>query len=597
MTEVDDLSWQQKGQALISVARFKPLLTISLIIFSFLTALLEGIGLTFLIPIIELVQSPTTAADSSNQLVQGFVLLYDGLGVPFSLGYVTFGVTIVMTTRYVASFIVSWLSVALQTYYKRELQTTTFENTLNAHIAYFDKEGSDDILNAIVTQAEYAAESIHAFVKVFQQLLLCGMYLIIAFILSPTLTLFTVVALGGFTFIIRNVLESGYAVGDRVADANETVQQSAQAGTQGIRDVKLYTMEQEIFDQFTKAVDKFTSARIKLGRNEAAIDNFYNLSAAVTVFILIYLALRFAGMSLASLGVFLFAMFQLAPQVSALNNTWYKLEGHLPHLIRTQNFVERLKKNTEGNPTSEPIPSSVEKIAYDDVSFSYDKENHVLDGISFRAQRGEFIAFVGQSGAGKSTIIKLLAQMYEPDQGRITANESPIDEMNVHEWRKRIAVVRQDPYIFNETLINNITIGDRGASKTQVRQVCEIAHITEFLNELPDGLDTVLGDNGVRLSGGQRQRVSLARALLKDSDILVLDEATSDLDTNIERDVQQAIESMDHDYVIIAIAHRLSTIVNADYIYTLEHGEITEQGTHEELLNKNGKYNELYSVQ
>jgi len=207
------------------------------------------------------------------------------------------------------------------------------------------------------------------------------------------------------------------------------------------------------------------------------------------------------------------------------------------------------------------------------------------------------VAFVGQSGAGKSTIVSLLARLYDSDKGEIRADGTPIEEYDIDQWRKRIAVVRQQPYIFNDTLEANITIGNRDASRKEVEEVCEIAKVDEFLNELPNGYNSQLGDDGVRLSGGQRQRVALARALLKDADFLVLDEATSNLDSNLERQVQQSIESMDRDYGIIAIAHRLSTVKNADQIYTVENGEIIESGSHTDLLADEGAYADLYTIQ
>ena len=204
---------------------------------------------------------------------------------------------------------------------------------------------------------------------------------------------------------------------------------------------------------------------------------------------------------------------------------------------------------------------------------------------------------MGQSGAGKSTIVSLLARLYEPNQGEIRANGQPISEYDLDAWRSRIALVRQQPFIFDDTLASNITVADRDATREDIEQVCAIAKVDEFVDELPNGYDSQLGDNGVRLSGGQRQRVALARALLKDADFLVLDEATSDLDSNLEKEVQVAIESMDQEYGIIAIAHRLSTVKNADRIYTVDNGEIIESGTHQELLAEEGDYADMYTIQ
>jgi subfamily B ATP-binding cassette protein MsbA len=169
--------------------------------------------------------------------------------------------------------------------------------------------------------------------------------------------------------------------------------------------------------------------------------------------------------------------------------------------------------------------------------------------------------------------------------------------MDIESWRDQLAVVRQQPFIFSDTLQYNLTIANRDATRAELDRVCEIAKVDEFFDELPDGYETQLGEDGVRLSGGQKQRVALARALLADADILILDEATSDLDTNLEAQVQSAIEQMDNDYMIITIAHRLSTIRSADRIYTIDDGNIIESGCHEKLLQSDGKYAELYTTQ
>jgi subfamily B ATP-binding cassette protein MsbA len=357
-------------------------------------------------------------------------------------------------------------------------------------------------------------------------------------------------------------------------------------------------MKKELFTDFLNAVDQFASSSIKLRRNQQAITSFYNLLTAVSVFLLIYLAVVVANMSLGTLGVFLFAMFRLGPQASTLNTKFYQIENNLPHLVRTQEFIDELERNRESDANREPVPETVKTVEFDDVHFSYQGQHEkALSGISYEFQKGEFIGFVGQSGAGKSTIVSLLARLYEPESGEIRANGRPIHEMEADKWRSRIAVVQQSPHIFNDTLGYNLTIGNRDVPQEKLDRIARIACVDEFLKDLPDGYDTQLGDDGVRLSGGQRQRVALARALLKDADILVLDEATSDLDSNLEKQVQDSIEGMERDYAIVAIAHRLSTVKNADRIYTIDKGKIIETGQHRELIEKNGQYAELHAIQ
>jgi subfamily B ATP-binding cassette protein MsbA len=598
MTESADASRREQLRAVIRVAKYRPVFTAAIVAAGVFAAALEAVGLSFILPIVEIIQASGNPEAEADGVMTVFVTTYQILDIPLTLGSAIAGVSLVLTVRWTSTFLVRWLRSALRVDYTRELQTQSFNNALDAQVEYYDQEGSDDILNAIVTQAEYAGRSIQYVIELFEQGLLSTMYLIIAFVIAPFLTLFAIVFLGAFSLLFRSVLESGYDIGDRVADANERVQQAAQAGTQGIRDTKLFGLKDELFRDFLDAVNQYASSSITQFRNEQGIQNFYNLLTAISVFILIYLGIEFADMSLGSLGIFLFAMFRLGPKASIMNSKLYRIENFLPHLVRTQAFIDELEQNQESDVSSIVVPDTVQTIEFDAVRFSYaGQEEEALSGVSFELEKSEFIGFVGQSGAGKSTIVSALVRLYAPDSGEIRANGRSIHEMDIDEWRSRIAVVRQDPFIFNDTLRHNLTIGNRGVSQSELDKVTSIAKIDEFLGDLPDGYDTQLGEEGVRLSGGQRQRVALARALIKNADVLVLDEATSNLDSNLERQVQESIESMERDYAMIGIAHRLSTVRNADRIYTIDQGEIIEIGSHEELINNGGQYAELYAIQ
>lgn len=593
MADNSDITWREKGGALLRVAKYRPKFTAGIILLGGLVAFLEGIGLSFIYPIMEVAQGGEVQAQDA--IMSAFLTVYELAGIPFTLGFLIVGIAGVMTVRFGSSFLVGWFRAVLQKRYERDLRTQTFERALDAEISYFDERGSDDILNAIITETRYSSRVIEVAVTSLETIFLTMVYLSIMFYIAPLMTVFALGLLGGITFVMRYVIEPAYTAGSRVADANERVQQSVQAGTQGIRDVKLFNLVDEVRNDFTESIRTYTSSEIDLQRNKAALNNFYDLAAAVSLFVLIYVGFTFSGLSLGALGIFLFAMFRLSPLMSRLNSQIYNLEANIPHLVRTQQFVDELgsRKEDDGSRSVDQI----EHVVFDDVHFSYTDDEKVLRGLSFEIEKGDFVGFVGQSGAGKSTIVSLLARMYRPEQGEIRANGTPIEEFDLEEWRSRIAVVRQKPFIFDDTLEHNVTIGNRDATRQEVERVCEIAKVTEFLDDLPNGYESQLGDDGVRLSGGQRQRVALARALLKDADFLVLDEATSDLDSNLEREVQAAIESMDREYGIIAIAHRLSTVKNADQIYTVESGEIIESGSHQELLDEDGDYAELYRIQ
>ncbi|WP_253739111.1 ABC transporter ATP-binding protein [Halohasta salina] len=588
------ISRREQFRALLEVARYRPKFTASIVALGVVVAVLEGVGLGFIYPIIQVTQGNTEA---SGGLVGLFARAYDFVGIPFTLQYIILGVGSILAVRYTFAFVIDWLTAKLRMDYMRYLRTETFENALDARIAYFDKKGSDEMLNAIITQTQYAASTIRRIRRALELSLISLAYVLVAVALSPVLMLASIVVLGGFMLGIRRVLESGFSVGSKVASANERVQESVQAGMQGIRDVKAFNLHNELFGDFGSAVNQHVVSLVRQRRNQAIINNFNQFMTAATVFALIFVGIEVVNLSVGVLGVFLFAMFRLGPKLSNLNDVVYTLENDLPHLVRTQTFVTSLKNNREDSGEAS-VPAPMEEISFNHVDFSYETtQEQVLDGVCFNIERGEFVAFAGPSGAGKSTIVSLLIQMYTPDSGTITADGKSINQFEIHDWRSRVSLVRQNPFIFNDTLRYNLTIGNRDATDEEIDSACRIAKVDEFLDDLPAGYDTVLGDNGVRLSGGQKQRVAIARAILKDADFLVLDEATSDLDSHLESDVHKAIEAMDRDYGIIAIAHRLSTITDADRIYMMEDGSIVESGEHGTLVEHDEKYANLYAAQ
>ena len=237
-------------------------------------------------------------------------------------------------------------------------------------------------------------------------------------------------------------------------------------------------------------------------------------------------------------------------------------------------------------------------IEFRDVSFQYATKDEVaLANVNFKAKAGDMIALVGKSGSGKSTLVKLLPRFYDIDQGEIQLDNISLQDIKLTDLRQQIAMVNQDVILFNDTIENNIAYAMPGKTSNEIHEAARRAHATEFIDKLPQGYDTQVGDKGVLLSGGQRQRIAIARALLKDAPILIFDEATSSLDSESEFHIQQALEEIRKDRTTFVIAHRLSTIESADYILAMDHGRIVEQGTHAELVKQNGLYAQLYNRQ
>jgi ABC-type transport system involved in Fe-S cluster assembly fused permease/ATPase subunit len=236
-------------------------------------------------------------------------------------------------------------------------------------------------------------------------------------------------------------------------------------------------------------------------------------------------------------------------------------------------------------------------IIFDKVSFSYRPDRQILSDVSFEVPAGKRVAVVGPSGSGKSTIARLLFRFYQSDSGVVSLSGVPIDQLRIRDLRDAIGVVPQDSILFNDTLAYNIAYGRPGASESEVLKAIEKANLSGLLARLPDGLETHVGERGLKLSGGEKQRVAIARAIIKDPPVLILDEATSSLDSISEQAIQSALDNVSRQRTTLVIAHRLSTVIDADRIYVLDGGKIVESGTHDQLLASRGQYHQLWKIQ
>jgi subfamily B ATP-binding cassette protein MsbA len=292
--------------------------------------------------------------------------------------------------------------------------------------------------------------------------------------------------------------------------------------------------------------------------------------------------------------IFLFAMMQPARK---LGNVMAGIQAGLASAERVFSITD-VESNITNPSNPKPLSELKESIKLTNVSFQYENSNtQLLEDISITIPKGEILALVGSSGAGKTTIVDLIPRFYDVTGGSISIDGVDIRQLSLENLRNLMGIVSQDTILFNDTVANNISYGQPNAKLKNIQDAAEAANALDFIKELPNDFDTVIGEMGARLSGGQRQRLSIARAILKNPDVLILDEATSALDTESEQKVQEAIDNLVKGRTVIVIAHRLSTITKADRIIVLDKGEIMESGTHEELLSMNGKYRQLYNIQ
>jgi subfamily B ATP-binding cassette protein MsbA len=543
--------------------------------------------------------------DLSTAWVEDAVVwgLYKIYGADYQLTSVVVAVAIALVVsallsnlfRYLGQYTVENLRInAIQ-----RIRSVMYDKVMSLNVGYFSNERKGDIISKFSSDAQVVQSTISATMHViFREPFLIAMYLVWMVAMSWQLTLFAVVFLPLVAFVIGSIVRrlrkpakaAQNQLGEMVSQLDETLS--------GIKIIKSYNAEGYSTEKYRGMNALFSRISRSMARRQqlaSPISEFLGI-AAVGVMLIFGATLVFKGqMAGSDFIVFVGIFSQLTRPVRSFADAFGTINQGIAAGERIFGLLDTAPTITD-SPKAVEMKSFEREIEFRNVTFRYE-EREVISGVSFKIKKGETVALVGPSGGGKSTLSDLIPRFYDPQGGEVLIDGRGVKEYTMHSLRAHLGMVAQETVLFNDTIEGNIRLGSPDATMSEVEQAARIANAHNFIMETPEGYETNIGDRGVKLSGGQRQRLSIARAVLKNPDILILDEATSALDTESEKLVQDALDSLLRGRTSLVIAHRLSTIRNADWIIVVDHGRIIEQGRHDELMAARGTYFRLVDMQ
>ncbi|PXA74749.1 lipid A ABC transporter ATP-binding protein/permease MsbA [Vibrio sp. 11986-1-5] len=575
----DETTWQTFKRLWTYIRLYKAglvLATIALVI--------NALSDTYMISLIKPLLDESGFGDSDSGFLR--VLPFIILAVMFIRG----------CSGFISTYCLSWVSGNVVMLMRRRI----FDQFMHMPVSFFDRESTGRLLSRITYDSEQVAGATsRAMVSIVREGASIVGLLALMFWYSWQLSLVLLVVAPVVAIAIRVVSKRFRKISKNMQTTMGHVTSSAEQMLKGHKVVLSYGGQEVENKRFDKVSNQMRQQTMKLVSAQAVADPVIQLIASLALVAVLFLAsidsIR-AELTAGSFAAIFTAMFGLMRPLKALTNVTSEFQRGM---AATQTLFALMDLETERDNGKFVTDKVRGDVAVKDVSFTYQgKEKPALSHVSFTIPQGKTVALVGRSGSGKSTIANLFTRFYDVDSGAIYLDDHDIRDYKLSNLRQHFALVSQNVHLFNDTIANNIAYAAQEQySREQIEEAARLAHAMDFIQHLPQGLDTVIGENGASLSGGQRQRIAIARALLRDAPVLILDEATSALDTESERAIQAALEELQKNKTVLVIAHRLSTIEQADQILVVDEGEIIERGNHADLIKQNGAYAQLHRIQ
>lgn len=561
-------------------------------------ALLDGASMGLLLPVVQGLQrhmgSASIGQDHASSLIDA---AFAWAGLPQTLPTVL-GVALLV---FVGQAVSAYVRVLLTSWWQNQLVLSmrgeAFGNLLDFDLDFFHRSRAGALINTLITEAYRAGYAFRSMVEMFAALCVLAVYAAVELAISWQMALIAFPTLGLVAMALRP--RQSYELGVEYSHGQDILQATAVESLGGIREIKSLGIGRLISDRFLTAAESVSRLDFRLIEKSARFSFAYQITVFMLVVGLVLLLSRSAGLSMGAFVVFLVILQRLAPRVGVFaeqRHVWLGTAGSMEKIEALLAQTTHAQKSV----TSGTVPfwKLERRIEFREVRFQHVGEpGDILRGVSFTLPRGQSVAVVGPSGSGKSTLLDLLARFYDPTGGAILIDDQDLRGLDLESWRRCLGLVSQDTFLFNDTIEHNIRLGLVDASHEKIVDAARLAHAHEFIAGLPQGYETIVGDRGSRLSGGQRQRIALARALLRRPQVLILDEATSQLDSESEHAIQQAIRELRNNCTILLAAHRLSTVRDADLTVVLENGVVVEAGPCETLLAAGGRYAEFHRAQ